>query len=364
MKPVDQSVRDDFDAWAGAAFGAWAISGVPRTEEGISAPGRLQLLIALRSLAMCSSQAEALSFARGQIDTLRRSAGVALASTIPGVAAAWPVWPLLGAAAAESAGATAEHQAAARLLEAMWARGKGLYDPKTLPSKSAEKYASPDACVTVQLGITLRELIASDGARAGIYDAWRVALLNDVLPAFPGRVLRGFAPGSPLFEDVVLAFLHVGQWLTRPELPWIGSYIDACHRDRRERLSADQLLFGGLLLGRLRGYALMGGSVAEPETRAPLARLGAAIAARRAGRVEDSLRWLAPNGEWLELAQPFVRPVSVRREERHTLDGRLDETGMLTTNTEIEVLSESLAVVVDQAINLALAASIPVATGA
>ncbi|MEO6062476.1 MAG: hypothetical protein ABIQ99_11110, partial [Thermoflexales bacterium] len=262
MKALSPDINQAFDAYAGAAFGLWGLL-ESAGEAGDAA--RILHMLALRASALSAAWPEGMDWADAQLSALAASAPRGPLVCLPVRRHAWSVWAAdalrnapqnlalqRGAIEASFAGDRPdrdERAAVARLLISVLAQRRALYDPASLAGASADKYSSPDACVCVQIGITLRALKDEGGPQAALFEEWRSVMLNAVLRRLPARIERGFASRHPLFEDVVLAFLHVANWLERPNMPWIGTYVADCKNRAGECLTPDQLAFGGYLLG-------------------------------------------------------------------------------------------------------------------
>ncbi len=365
MNALNPDITQAFDAYAGAVFGLWGVLDPAPANDAV----RFAHVLALRGHALSLGWPEAADWANSQIAALAASAPGEPLRCLPGLRDHWSVWAAdalrndrsnleLQKGAIETAFAGVrpgrdERAAVARLLIAVLAQRHALFEPASLPGASAEKFSSPDACVCVQIGIALRALKDEGGPQAALIEEWRGIMLNAILRKLPGRAERGFAPGYPLFEDVVLAFLHVAQWLERPNAAWIRTYVADCQSRPHERLTPDQLAFGGYLLGFLRGYKKLGAAVQDRPLRAWLSRQALACALQRQPGSRESalLTALTPGGRWTELTRPLARLASLERTESQISVQTGDGAGW---QVDRKIVDESVVIKLDEVLTVRL----------
>ena len=370
MNAPNTDLARAYNTHAGAAFGLWGL-----LESAGEAGDALRILhmLALRASALSGAWPEGMDWADAQLSALAASAPGGPLVCLPVRRNAWSVWAAdalrsnpanlnLQRDAIETSFSGEgpyrdERAAVARLLISVLAQRHALYDPAALPGASADRFSSPDACVCVQIGTALRTLKDEGGPHAALFEEWRGVMLNAVLRRLPARIERGFASRHPLFEDVVLAFLHVANWLERPNMPWIGTYVADCKNRAGECLTLDQLAFGGYLLGFLLGYSKLGAAVQDRPMRAWLSRqaLACALQGRPVARASALLVSLTPNGRWMELSRPFARLISLERTESRSYGLTGGDPGRHAAGpAERTIVFESTVVDVDEVLTLRL----------
>lgn len=185
-----------------------------------------------------------------------------------------------------------QHIALHQLLFALWDRySANLFQPGDWLAevKQSERYGTAELACTVKLGLTLKWLAEqSSGDERTHWEIWQQCLKEGVLHRLPERITRGFAPDEPLFEDMVLALLAVAEWLTF-ERPWrIGTFLADTDGRPSERLSAEQKVLAGALYGWQRGYRRVGNLVSSQQQRAALSRQAFCLALRNASVEQPS----------------------------------------------------------------------------
>ncbi len=159
---------------------------------------------------------------------------------------------------------------------------KEAYDARTFEDPSwRREYERPAACVTVRIGLALRDMIAEGSTQMGTLMAWQNALRSQVLPAVRegSSCPRRFIPGHPAFEDFVHALANVGDWLIQPDRPLVERLITIRQMDTDKRLTPRQAIFAGAIYGAITGYPRTNRGIKDPVHRSDLASLAMATLA-------------------------------------------------------------------------------------
>jgi hypothetical protein len=224
---------------------------------------------------------------------------------------------------------TTDQKAIRTLLEQVFARyGRSLFQPGDWKAeiKQDSKYATPDRASIVKLGLTLKDLAENtEGEDRMLFEEWQRTLRESVLHRLPAHIGRGFAPATPVFEDLVLAILAVAEWLPLPHGWKIAESVQDMDRNANERLTPDQQVFAGALYGWIQGYHSVGNWIENPAQRSALSRQAICQAMKRASSPEDRIDlaskvvlYGSPSGSLSELLQPYIRLVELKHQESHT----------------------------------------------
>jgi len=144
--------------------------------------------------------------------------------------------------------------------------------------RDEDRYSSPDRCAIVKLRLTLKALISEHEPDEELLPRWRESVAkHKILEALPARIRRGFAPESPVFEDLVLAILQVAEWLSRPDYGRIEASLQDMERRPQEAFTEDQRIFAGAFLGWARGYQSVAAWVQDQEQRRALSEQATAL---------------------------------------------------------------------------------------
>ena len=366
MDNTHEALLNEYDACAGASFSLVGISDSLESHRRHELAGRQLLwLLINQCLALGHDAASSIQWLLDEYNRVRWCFGDCETKLVPALNDAWSTWLSIIAFAPEaykealwdlfSERFLLGHDdapgliAIRQLLRSVLSQGRTLYDPHT--SQVPEKYSSPDQCIVVKLGLTVRMLRDQKPELGSVFESWRKALLESVLKKLPGRIRRGFAPEHPLFEDLVLCFIHVGQWLTQPESWRIPEYIKACAPDPSERFSADQAAFATALFGYIQGYRKVGDLVSAHNLRSLLSRQAMCIATRRSDHNSDGpaddrflLLYATESGRAIDIAAPFVRIGRLARREEVVTEISVNAVGVREVKRSIKILAESVEV--------------------
>lgn len=187
-------------------------------------------------------------------------------------------------------------------------RAELLYTSEGLESKFAS--ASPAEAAALRMGKLVRGFLDGEehSEAKEILERWRTSL-HTVLRTLQQaqKVVRGFAPQDPDFENLVLAILAVAEWRLQPEIWRIHSFIESCGELPDERMTTNQLVLSGALFGLLEGYRHLGSGIADREWRQHLTRHALALSLKFAtgANQETGAFYLSPTGEPDALPPPL-----------------------------------------------------------
>jgi len=223
-----------------------------------------------------------------------------------------------------------DQRAIRKLLPRVFTRyGRSLFQPGDWMAeiKQDSKYATPDRASIVKIGLTLKDLAENtEGEDRTVFEEWQRTLRDSVLHRLPAHIGRGFAPATPIFEDVVLAILAVAEWLLFPNSWKIAESIRDMQRRPSERLTPDQQVFAGALYGWIQGYHSIGNWVEDPAQRSVLSRQAICQAMKRASSPEarvdlasEIVLYGSPSGSLSELLQPYIVLAELKHQETQTI---------------------------------------------
>lgn len=232
---------------------------------------------------------------------------------------------------------TPDQKAIRTLLRRIFTRyGRSLFQPGDWKAeiKQDSKYATPDRASIVKLGLTLKDLAENtEGEDHTVFEEWQRTLRESVLHRLPARIGRGFAPATPVFEDLVLAILAVAEWLPLPNGWKIAESVRDMQRRASERLTPDQQVFAGALYGWIQGYHSVGNWIENPAQRSTLSRQAICQVMKRASSPEDRIDltskivlYGSPSGLLSELLQSYILLAELKHQETQTIRPEHAET--------------------------------------
>ena len=377
MTETVNSLEAEFDSCAGAGFG---IAGLIRAgADDASADTSLLLwLLVSHALAVGENSVGVVDWLEDQVTLLSvhsKNLGMLLKQRLQDNWAAWmPIILFSPASERQMTWETycnafpvqpKEQQAVRELLFLLLSEhGRSLYDPENLPDlPNPERFSSPEHCVTLKLGQTVRHLRDNETAipRKEIFASWRESLLSSVLKTLPHRISRGFAPQWPLFEDLLLSLLYVAEWQLEPDSRRIPNFIEDYARHPDERLTPNQLALSAALFGWLQGYRQIGYLVQDATWRSVLAQQAMGIAVKRAETGTEGLPLESPvvfysteSGTRTAFWR-FLQVTQIQRKEIIKVKRFLDSaTGLWKTERSSEISREDVEFHVAQSCRLRL----------
>lgn len=139
------------------------------------------------------------------------------------------------------------------LFELMLRYGKNLFSFGDWIDEvqNPDRFSTPVECAIIKLGLTLKHLKnnSEDEEAKIFFDTWRKLLLDEILHKLPGKIKRGFASKWPLFQDLVLAILHGGEWLLIESQEQVIDYITNSALVLNEELTPNQIIMASALIG-------------------------------------------------------------------------------------------------------------------
>lgn len=234
---------------------------------------------------------------------------------------------------------TPDQTAVRKLLQRIFARyGRNLFQPGDWKAeiKQDSRYATPDRASVVKLGLTLKYLVENtESEERTVFEEWQRVLRDSVLHRLPARIGRGFAPVTPIFEDLVLAILAVAEWLPLSNGWKIAESVRDMNKHANERLTADQQVFAGALYGWIQGYHSIGNWIENPIQRGALSRQAICQAVKRAANPDDRANlssrivlYDSASGSLSEFLRPCVTLVELEHQETQILRPEFAETTM------------------------------------